>query len=119
MARPRTPSNILELRGAFKNHPERRRKDLDGAGPFDPHPPATLPQELVSAWNEVVQQVNPAVLTASDSTSVEIMARLLLITASCAKGTAATGEIFTDALLAFGLLLELAAAKLQDLQQAA
>lgn len=79
MARPRTPSNILELRGAFKNHPERRRKDLEGVGPFDPHPPASLPQELVGCWQEVVKQINPAVLTASDVTSVEVMARLLLM----------------------------------------
>ena len=34
MARPRTPSNVLELRGRFANHPERRR--------FDPVPINTL-----------------------------------------------------------------------------
>ena len=78
MARPRTPSNILELRGSFKTHPERRRKDLEGVGAFDPQPPGHLPQELVPSWHEIVKQINPCVLTASDQSSVEIMARLML-----------------------------------------
>lgn len=76
MARPRTPSNVLELKGSFKTHPERRREDLKGVGPFDPMPPATLPQELVAAWREIVAQINPIVLTASDRSAVELMTRL-------------------------------------------
>lgn len=31
MARPRTPAKILELRGAFKANPQRRREDADRA----------------------------------------------------------------------------------------
>jgi hypothetical protein len=32
MARPRTPTNVLEIRGAFKKHPERKREDPEPAG---------------------------------------------------------------------------------------
>lgn len=76
--RPRTPAKILELRGSWKAHPERRREDIEGNGPFDPHPPANLPQELAGCWRDVVRQINPQILTGSDATSVETMARLLL-----------------------------------------
>lgn len=78
MARPRTPSNILEMKGAFRKDPQRRRQDLDGVGTFNPMPPSDLPQELVSSWQHVVKQINPAVLTASDYSSIECMARLTL-----------------------------------------
>ena len=77
MARPRTPSNVLELRGAFKKHPERRRAAVQPAGEFDTNPPAHLPQEQVRAWRAVVAQIPPGVLTASDGLSVEIMAGLM------------------------------------------
>lgn len=78
MARPRLPSNVLELKGSFAKNPQRRREDLDGTGPFDPNPPAHLQQELVRTWREIVSQINPVVLTASDGSSIELMARLML-----------------------------------------
>lgn len=43
---------------------------------FDQQPPAHLPQECVRAWHWIVQQIPPGILSASDATSVEIMARL-------------------------------------------
>lgn len=76
--RPRTPAKILELRGAFAKNPQRRREDIEGNGPFDPHPPAHLPQELVGCWHQIVSQINPVILTGSDVLSLETMARLLL-----------------------------------------
>lgn len=74
--RPRTPAKILELKGAWKKDPQRRREAPKGAGEFNPQPPAHLPQELVRAWNYVVEQIPPGVLTGSDYSSIEIMARL-------------------------------------------
>lgn len=76
--RPRTPAKILELRGSFRANPSRRRKDVEGVGAFDPHPPANLPQELCGCWREIVAQIPPEILSGSDATSVEQMARLLL-----------------------------------------
>ncbi len=75
MARPRTPAKILELRGAFKANPQRRREPVE-ALEFDGNPPAHLPPELTRAWRYIVEQVPPGVLTASDASAVEIMARL-------------------------------------------
>ena len=78
MARPRKPAKILEFTGAFKKDPQRRREDLPGVGDFNPLPPATLHQSIVPYWAEVVSQINPVVLTASDVSSIKIMARLLM-----------------------------------------
>ena len=77
MARPRTPSNVLELRGAFDKNPQRRREDLPGVGAFNPLPPTTLHNSIVPYWHEIVSQINPVVLTASDHSAVKVMARLL------------------------------------------
>lgn len=76
MARPRTPSNVLELKGSFKHNPQRRRAPVAAVGEFDPTPPAHLPQECTRAWHWIVQQIPPGVLTASDYASLDIMARL-------------------------------------------
>jgi len=78
LARPRTPSNLLEFRGSFDKHPERRRQDLPGVGAFNPLPPKNLQRELVPLWREIVEQINPVVLTGSDYLSIETMAKLLL-----------------------------------------
>lgn len=76
MARPRTPSNVLELRGAFKKNPQRRRSPVVAAGEFNPEPPAHLTQDHVRAWHWIVKQIPPGVLTASDYSSIEMMAGL-------------------------------------------
>ena len=77
MARPRTPSNILELRGAFKAHPERAREDAPGAGPFAREPPAHLPMPTQRAWCYVVERLPGITLTSSDELAVEQCARTL------------------------------------------
>lgn len=74
--RPRTPAKILELKGAWKKDPGRRRESVAGAGDFNPQPPAHMPQECARAWHWIVSQIPPGVLTASDYASIEIMARL-------------------------------------------
>lgn len=74
MARPRTPSNVLELRGAFKNHPARKRKDAEGAGPFDQAPPTHLPAAIAPAWKYLVARLPKAALTSSDEVAVEAAA---------------------------------------------
>jgi phage terminase small subunit len=75
--RPRLPSNVLELRGAFKKHPERRRRDAQGTGEFKTEPPAHLPAGAVPAWNYLVTRLPKIALTSSDEIAVEIAARLL------------------------------------------
>lgn len=79
MARPRTPSNVLELRGAFKKHPARRRKDPDGTAPFCENPPAHLPQEALPAWRYLVARLPRIALYNCDEIAVEMAARQLAI----------------------------------------
>lgn len=76
MARPRTPSNILELRGAFDKHPERRREDAPGAGPFDPEPPAGLTDDEIAAWRVIVAALPQVSLTATERPGITQMARI-------------------------------------------
>ena len=78
MARPRTATNILEARGAFKRHPERKRKSepkVDSA--FPTKPPAYLDADERKCWREVVRIAPAGVLTGADTVTVEVVARLL------------------------------------------
>jgi hypothetical protein len=77
MARPRTPSNVLELRGSFKKNPQRRREDAAGAGPVDLKPPAHIPTDVAPAWRWICERLPKVVLTASDEVAIEAAARLL------------------------------------------
>jgi phage terminase small subunit len=74
MARPRTPAKILELRGAFKANPQRRRKDAEGAGPFQMDPPTHLAAEAVPAWRYLVERLPRVTLSSSDEVAVEAAA---------------------------------------------
>lgn len=77
MARPRKPSNVLELNGAFKKDPQRRRASVKPpAGPVG-DAPAHFDEHQLQCWNEVVEQAPPGVLKASDRSSVELLATLL------------------------------------------
>jgi hypothetical protein len=77
MARPRTPTAVLELRGGFKNRPSRleaRQYEpivLTGL----PEPPPTLPQQVKSAWLEM--RSRGYWLTSADRFLVEIAARFM------------------------------------------
>lgn len=74
--RPRTPAKILELKGAFKKDPQRKRVDAEGAGPFGEEPPAHLPQDVVRAWRYLVDRLPKVALSSSDELAVEVAARL-------------------------------------------
>jgi len=71
MARPRTPSNVLELRGAFAKNPQRKR-------PNEPKPVGDIgdyslgsvdPAEI---WDELKAACPANVLTQSDRLAFEI-----------------------------------------------
>lgn len=76
MARPRTPTNVLELKGAFKKNPQRARQDAESVGPLSSAPPHLAGAEL-DAWNEIAQYAPPGVLTDSDRIALEVAANLL------------------------------------------
>lgn len=76
MARPRTPTNVLDARGAFKKHPERKRKDAETAGPLSAAP-AHLTVGAMQAWQEIERSAPRDVLTDSDRLALELAANLL------------------------------------------
>ena len=78
MSRPRTATAILEAKGAFKNHPERRRgNEPKPAAGFPETPPAHLTDEQKATWQQIVEITPPGVLANSDQLIVEIAACLL------------------------------------------
>jgi hypothetical protein len=76
MARPRTPTNVLDARGSFKKHPERKRQDAETSGPLDAAPDH-IDGAVLHAWNEIASSAPLDVLTNSDRISLEIAANLL------------------------------------------
>ena len=78
MSKPRTATAILEARGAFNNHPERKRKnEPKPAATFPDKPPERLTKEQKAAWQQIVEITPPGVLANSDQLIVEIAACLL------------------------------------------
>jgi hypothetical protein len=74
MGRTRTPTAVLELRGAFKRNPNRRRKFEPLVTTALPEPPQSLPTTVKSAWLEM--KTRGFWLTSADRFLVEIAATL-------------------------------------------
>lgn len=74
MPKPRTPSAVLEARGAFDKDPARRRDDFEAAA-FDPAPPDYFSEPQRTVWNEIVAALPASVLQATDRMAVELAAR--------------------------------------------
>lgn len=103
--RPRKPTALLELNGAFKHNPDRARpnepKELRPLG----DPPARLPIEVLPFWREIVDMVIGGVLTYRDRWCVELAARLMwksthAIPAEAILELARAGELGTDVIKA-------------------
>jgi phage terminase small subunit len=79
MGRPRKPTNILQLKGAFKANPSRRRaRDSEpvpkaGIGPA----PDYLSEAEKQAWDYLVGIVPNGVLFDSDRVHLEMTSRLM------------------------------------------
>lgn len=79
MARPRTPSNVLTLRGSDKKHPERARARSNEPKPDEEIGPAPghLPSAARICWDEIVRLAHPGTLCSSDRLIVEHGSQLL------------------------------------------
>ena len=78
MARPRTPTALLELKGAFSKDPQRARPDEpEHNGPVGPPPPG-FDGDLALIWHELVDMVPARVLAKSDRWTVELACRMML-----------------------------------------
>lgn len=76
MARPRTPTNVLELRGAFKKNPDRARVDPPTEAGLGA-PPSYLNKAECHIWKEIESRAPAGVLTRSDRLAVEQMCYLV------------------------------------------
>ena len=77
MSRPRTPTRVLEARGAFRKNPQRRRDgEPECTDPLGA-PPEHLAEGEARCWHELAENAPVGVLTRSDRHSVEVAACLL------------------------------------------
>lgn len=76
MARPRTPTKVLELRGAFAKNPNRAREDAQDAGALQ-EPPENMAPDAEDAWHQIVKAAPLSVITESDRFALEIASILL------------------------------------------
>jgi hypothetical protein len=77
--RPRTPTEILALRGAFKRHPERKRQRTGEPVPATPIGPAPAYFDAAqsAAYADLVRQAAAGILCDADGVAVEAAAVLL------------------------------------------
>lgn len=89
MARPRKPTAVLKLTGAFKKDPQRKRlhepKPTGSLG----DPPADFDDYLKALWRDLVRMVPAGVLTNADRWLVELACRTMR---DVKKGTALASE---------------------------
>lgn len=79
MARPRTPTAILDARGSFLKHPERERDAtaiLESVSDLE-SPREDLNPKLKVLWVEIKSYLAPGVLKLSDAPAFESLIRLI------------------------------------------
>jgi hypothetical protein len=89
----RTPTNVLEARGAYINHPERKADRVNEPRPTAPlgPPPKHFTKEEKKIWKELVRIAPAGVLTICDRWTVErcvqLVAKMRAGTMMCAEGS--------------------------------
>ena len=76
MAKPRTASKILELRGLFKKHPDRKRSEPEVKNQLRKTAPRCLSADQKLVWRKILKIVPPGVLLESDEMIVACVACL-------------------------------------------
>lgn len=77
MPRPRTPTEVLELRGSFKKDPQRQRPVGPKASGAIGDPPGHMAEAEAAIWHELVGNAPPNVLTSADRPTLELLSRLM------------------------------------------
>jgi phage terminase small subunit len=72
MARPRTSAAILEMKGAFKEHPNRAREDAKVNKPIG-EPPKSLTPAQLKIWKEIVPKIPAGIAGDADESIVEMV----------------------------------------------
>ena len=76
MARPRLPTEIQALKGAFRKNPQRTRPVGAKASRPLGNPPRYFAEDEVEIWLETVEDAPAGVLTSADRTVFELLCRL-------------------------------------------
>lgn len=77
MSRPRTPSNVLELKGAFDKNPQRRREEPK-VEPGLGDAPEYFDDGERAIWDEIAASAPTDVLSRSDRLCVEMLVPLIV-----------------------------------------
>jgi hypothetical protein len=104
MARPRTPTGVLEAKGSFLKHPERKRARANEPKPTGElgDAPDDLSREEKAAWRYLASLLAPGVATSMDRAAMEEASRLRVICKS-SQATAAERQLYRNYLAAFGM----------------
>jgi hypothetical protein len=76
MGRNRTPTEILDAKGAFAKNPNRERSSEPTTNQPIGNPPTYLSKPEKKIWKELVKQSLPGVLKYSDRAAFELLVRL-------------------------------------------
>ena len=73
------PTRILELNGAFRKNPSRKKERANEPIPDQPigDPPTRLTKSQKAVWRELVKQMVPGVLMSSDRALLSVICILL------------------------------------------
>jgi hypothetical protein len=80
MPKPRKPTNVLALKGAYKKNPHRIAGRVNEPIPTElisPTPPAYMTEEQQEAYAYIINHCHPDVLSVSDQAATEVVACLL------------------------------------------
>jgi hypothetical protein len=79
MARPRKPTAVLELTGAFKHDPKRNSARQNEPAPNGPigDVPLHFDKKLTALWYELIATAPAGVLTRADRWTVEVACRMM------------------------------------------
>lgn len=88
--RPRKPTELMLLKGAFDHNPDRRREIGPKSEDLGDYVPPTLTREEAKVWRELTRIAPKDVLTQTDRVVLEIVVRL---TAKMRAGAADVKEL--------------------------
>jgi phage terminase small subunit len=76
MGRNRTPTSVLDAKGAFEQNPQRKRPNEPTSTRPLGKPPKYLSKEQKKIWKEIASRLAPGVATEADRDAFEMMVRL-------------------------------------------
>jgi hypothetical protein len=76
MGRSHVPTAILDAKGSFLKHPDRKRPNEPKSDRPLGAPPKHLNAELKQIWKEIAKRLLPGVATVADRDAFEMMVRL-------------------------------------------